>query len=160
MSDCGEHYDFDDDDYRTVWNLHFGRVIVFALNDFIGRGVYCRFDFESAPKLNSFPPELVEFHARLIQPIAALIMPPQADQPELTMIQRFEIISPHIRAIITQLYGLEVMEFMREEIQSDLEAMIVWHEGNANGASFNECFHGTKGSIVNPRTCSASARRA
>jgi len=148
------------EDYAMLWRQQCGSVMEAALKEFVGEGRECPFDFGPIlPSLSDFPPEFQVFHATYIIPIADMIQPlPEGTPVETTMLQRFEMIAPLIRAVLNALVVLDQLEFMREEIEGDYEFLLQWYSGKARGLSWVESFFGKL--IPQPESCAAMARRA
>jgi len=148
------------DEYAMAWRQNCGSVMDASLKEYVNEDQRRHFDFGLIrPNLNDFPPEWQVFHATYIIPIAMMIQPlPEETLVETTMLQRFEIIAPLIRAVLNALVDLDQLEFMREEIEGDYETLLQWYSGLARGLSWIECFFGKP--IPQPESCAAMARRA
>ena len=153
MSDSGKDYDYGNEEAATWWRIHPGAVLD-ASNRFIVSGETSEFDFDRAPRFDYFPPSFRTFHETHIRSIVNLIHTPLEISPR----ERYELIAPHLVCVIEALYSFEEIEFMREEIQSDLRAMLTSLDGLTRNASFNQCFYGRE--VENPKSCGDMARRA
>lgn len=148
------------DDYRLAWDMHCGSVTEASIKEFVGEGQRCHFDFaQIRPRLDLYQPEWKEFHKVHIQPIVELIKPlPEGTLDNTTPIQRLEATAPLIRNVLSALYDLPQLEFMREEIEGDYDTLLEWFSGKAHGLSWTESFFGKR--IPLPESCATMARRA
>ena len=157
MSYSGKDYDYGKEEAATLWRIHSGAVLD-ASKCFIVSGETFDFDFNRAPRFDHFPPEFKTFHENHIRPIAELIHTPSEQCPQLSPREQYELIAPHLVCVIDALYSFEEIEFMREEIQYDLRAMLTSLDGLTRNASFNQCFYGHQ--VENPKSCGDMALRA
>ncbi len=162
----GEDYGLGDDDYghgnddhAIAWGQHFEQVLLMAFA-FVRDGRGEPIDFPSLrPQLDYYPPEWKHFQSIHIMPIYRVYQPHTTGMvSELTLKQRFDMVAPLVENVISSLGELKQLEFMKEEIEGDLNTYLRWYEGMANGRSFNEAFFGKP--ILFPRKCSEMARRA
>ena len=149
----------DNNDYGIVWRQQNAIVIEAALKKFVEEDQRCLFDFEQMrPRLDRYPPNFHEYHSTHIMPIARMIQPlPVGMTYHTTMLERYQMVASLIRNAKNALVDLEQLEFMREEIEEELENYLTWYSGQARGLSWVESFFGKP--IPQPKSCAEMARR-